>query len=107
MKFSFLRKLHSCLKRMLREVIITEDKPNQEVYLKKTYEWFMGRQRAVGLISSSQIEKEHNFLNPDQVKAKEEELQAVMEKERLKYMDDEMHEEYMKKIFGEKERTDH
>lgn len=106
-KFNFLAKLHNCLKRMLREVIITEDKQNQELYLKKTYEWFVRQQRAVGLISTSQSEKENDFLNPAQVKAKEEELKAKMEEKRLEFMDDEKHEQYMREIFEAEERTDH
>lgn len=52
-RFSFLCKLHECLKRMLREVIITDDKQNQHHYLKKTYEWYIRQQRAVGLVSTA------------------------------------------------------
>lgn len=52
-RFSFLCKLHECLKRMLREVIITEDKQNQPHYLKKTYEWYIRQQRAVGLVNTA------------------------------------------------------
>ena len=49
---------------MLREVIITDDKQNQQYYLKRTYEWFIKQQRAVGLITAAQDEKEGDFLNP-------------------------------------------
>lgn len=64
MKFALIAKLHGCLKRMLREVIITDDKSSQLLYLKKTYAWFVNQQRAVGLINSTQSEKENNFMNP-------------------------------------------
>jgi len=49
--FSFLQQLHKSLKRLLREVIMTADKPNQKHYLKLTYGWFMKQMRAQGLIS--------------------------------------------------------
>ena len=39
--FGYMMQLHKCLKRMLREVVLTDDKRNQELYLKRTYEWFM------------------------------------------------------------------
>ena len=54
--FKYLVKLHRCLKKMLREVIISDDKANQEYYLKRTYAWFFKTQRATGMLSSTQIE---------------------------------------------------
>jgi len=39
--FTYMMQLHKCLKRMLREVVLTDDKANQELYLKRTYEWFV------------------------------------------------------------------
>ena len=39
--------------------------------MKRTYEWFIKQQRAVGLITAAQDEKEGDFLNPMQVKEKE------------------------------------
>ena len=39
--FNYMMQLHKCLKRMLREVVLTDDKANQELYLKRTYEWFV------------------------------------------------------------------
>lgn len=39
--FSYMQKLFHCLKKMLREVINSEDKRNQQYYLKRTYEWFL------------------------------------------------------------------
>lgn len=63
--FPYLVKLHKCLKVMLREVINSDDKQNQLYYLKRTYEWFMKQQRSVGLISSTDNEREADFLNPN------------------------------------------
>ena len=59
-----MTKLHKCLKHMLREVILTEDNKIKEFYLKRTYEWFIKQQRAIGLIDAKQDEKEADFLNP-------------------------------------------
>ena len=48
--FSYTQRLFGCLKNMLREVINSDDKANQEYYLKRTYEWFLKQQIAVGLV---------------------------------------------------------
>ena len=48
-------------------------------FLKRTYEWFIKEQRAIGLISGSAVEKESDFLNPAQVRAKELEYQKEVE----------------------------
>lgn len=39
--FKYLSNLHLCLKKMLRDVINTDDKRNRAFYLKRTYEWFI------------------------------------------------------------------
>lgn len=62
--FSYMQKLFHCLKKMLREVINSEDRRNQQYYLKKTYEWFLKQQVAVGLVDPDQQLKENDFLNP-------------------------------------------
>lgn len=36
-----MERLFFCLKRMLREVISSDDKQNQQYCLKRTYEWFV------------------------------------------------------------------
>lgn len=53
------------------------------------------------------MDKEKDFLNPAQVRAKEIEYQKEVEKKRLEYMDDEKHERYMRTMFQEEERTEH
>ena len=58
------------------------------------------------MLSSTQIETETDFLNPAQVEAKEAELEAKREKQRLEFMDDDKHEKYMRELFYEKERTE-
>ena len=92
--FSYLEKLHYCLKKMVREVINSEDKANQQYYLKKTYEWYTKQQCAVGLIDPEQAAKEHDFLNPGLVAEKMSIKKAEEEKKRLDYMDDIKHETY-------------
>lgn len=47
-----MERLFFCLKRMLREVISSDDKQNQQYCLKRTYEWFVKQQAAVGLIDA-------------------------------------------------------
>ena len=66
-----MEKLNDCLNKMFREVINTNDKGNQLHYLKKTYEWFVTRQAAVGLLGKEQLEKEHDFLYPGKLEAKQ------------------------------------
>ena len=92
---------------MLREVITTDNKQKQTLYLKRTYEWFIKQERAIGKIDASQDQKEADFLNPAQVLAKEKEDARLVEVKRLEIMDDDKHEEYMKNMFQyPKERTD-
>jgi hypothetical protein len=74
-----MKKLHYCLKKMLHEVINSDDKQNQEYYLKRTYEWFIKQSAAVGLIGKEQIEKEDDLMNPDKVKARFEEKEKLIE----------------------------
>jgi len=69
-----MTKLHRCLQKMLRDVIITDDKDNRELYLKRTYEWFNRQQSAIGLLPRDQLEKEADFMNPVKVKAREDAL---------------------------------
>lgn len=92
---------------MLREVIVTPDVANQKNYLSKAYAWYVQQQRAQGLISNEDEAKESDFLNPDQVAARQGALALVREEKRLEYMDDERHERYMKEIFANEQRTDH
>lgn len=99
--------LHKCLKRMLREVVLTDDKRNQELYLKRTYEWFMRQQQAVGLLAKEQVSKEEDFLNPAQVRAKEAEQAARVEEKRLEIMDDDKHDKMLRAMFEYDERTEH
>jgi len=49
-----MKRLFDCLKRMVREVVLTRDPNNQELYLKRTYEWFIRQQTAVGLLPKDQ-----------------------------------------------------
>ena len=62
--FGYMIQLNKCLKRMLREVVLSDDKQNQELYLKRTYEWFVKQQQAAGLLPKEQVQKEQDFLNP-------------------------------------------
>ena len=105
--FHFMIQLYKCLKRMLREVVLTDDKRNQEMYLKRTYEWFMRQQQAVGLLPKDQMQKEEDFLNPAQVRAKEAELAARVEEKRLEIMDDDKHDKMLRAMFEYDERTEH
>ena len=49
-EFAYLKKLNYCLKKMLREVINTEDKDNRPFYLKRVYEWYIRTQAYIGLL---------------------------------------------------------
>lgn len=92
---------------MLREVIITDQKDKQQLYLKRTYEWFIKQERAIGKIDASQDLKESDFLNPAAVLAKQDEEDRKKEEKRLEFMDDDKHEGYMRKMFAyPAERTD-
>lgn len=77
------------------------------MYLKRTYEWFMRQQQAVGLLAKEQIAKEEDFLNPAQVRAKEAELAARVEEKRLEIMDDDKHDKMLRAMFEYDERTEH
>lgn len=95
-------KLHRCLQKMLRDVIITDDKDNRELYLKRVYEWFNRQQCAIGLLPKNQQEKESDFMNPAKVKAREDALTLKREARRLEAMDDEIHDRNMKEMFYNK-----
>lgn len=77
-----------CLKTMLREVINSDDKNQQVYYLKKTYEWFLKQQTAVGLVDPEQQAKESDFLNPGQVEAKKKAREEEEDAQRLILMDE-------------------
>lgn len=47
------------------------------------------------------------FLNPAEVKAREELRAIEVEKKRLEIMDDENHDRYMREMFYNEERTEH
>ena len=49
-EFNYLKKLNYCLKKMLREVINTEDKDNRPFYLKRIYTWYISTQAQIGLL---------------------------------------------------------
>ena len=53
------------------------------------------------------MQKEEDFLNPAQVKAKELEHQAKVEERRLEIMDDDNHDKYLRAMFEYYERTEH
>lgn len=75
--------------------------------MKTVYEWFVRQQRASGMISQTDIEKEADFLNPGQVKAREEKFEAEREAKRVEFMDDDKHEKYMRENFEAEWRTEH
>lgn len=79
----------------------------QGLYLKRIYEWFTRKHIAIGLLPKEQVTEAEEFLNPAQVKAKEEERAIEVEKKRLEYMDDENHDRYMREMFYNEERTEH
>lgn len=84
---------------MLREVILAPDRDSQEFYLKATYQWYLKQQTSVGLMPKDQLAKENDFLNPAQVKAREEEEAIKIEEKRLEYMDDDKHDAFMREMF--------
>jgi len=102
-----MERLFFCLNRMLREVISSDDKQNQQYCLKRTYEWFVKQQAAVGLIDAAQHAKEADFLNPGQVEAKKNQLEEAEEAERLILMDDVKHQKYKREMFLDEQRTEH
>ena len=77
---------------MLRDVVLTNDKERKLHYLKRTYEWFVQQQTAVGILSATAQEKEADFMNPQQVKAREQQKALDVEKKRVEFQDDEKHE---------------
>ena len=92
---------------MLREVILTDDPSFQQLYLKRIYEWFIKNNVAIGLLPQESTKDTQEFLNPAQVKAREEERAIEVEKKRLEFMDDENHDRYMRDMFYNEERTEH
>ena len=62
---------------------------------------------AIGLLPKDAADATQEFLNPAQVKAKEEERAIEVEKKRLEFMDDENHDRYMRDMFYNEERTEH
>lgn len=62
---------------------------------------------AIGLLPKDTTGDAQEFLNPAQVKAREEERAIEVEKKRLEFMDDERHDRYMKDLFEDGERTEH
>lgn len=86
---------------------MTDDKDNQVFYLKRTYEWLMKQLRSLGLINSTETDRENDFLNPTQVKAKADALQKEKDDKRLLYMDEEKNDKFMKEMFIYEERTEH
>lgn len=92
---------------MLREVVLTDDKSFQQLFLKRIYEWFIKNHVAIGLFPKEQASEANEFLNPAQVKAKEQEREVEVERKRLEFMDDENHDRYMREMFYNEERTEH
>jgi hypothetical protein len=101
-----MKKLHYCLKKMLHEVINSDDKQNQEYYLKRTYEWFIKQSAAVGLIGKEQIEKEDDLMNPDKVKARFEEKEKLIEEKQMELLDEIKRDKEMREMFHMEERTE-
>ena len=89
--WSYTERLFHCLKVMLREVINTEDKANQTHYLKKTYEWFLKQQIAVGLVDPDEQAKENDFMNPKMVEAKKQALREKEDAGRMNLLDEVKH----------------
>lgn len=91
---------------MLHEVINSDDKQNQEYYLKRTYEWFIKQSAAVGLIGKEQIEKEDDLMNPDKVKARFEEKEKLIEEKQMELLDEIRRDKEMREMFHMEERTE-
>lgn len=91
---------------MLHEVINSDDKQNQEYYLKRTYEWFIKQAAAVGLIGKEQIEKEDDLMNPDKVKARFEEKEKLIEEKQMELLDEIKRDKEMREMFHMEERTE-
>ena len=53
------------------------------------------------------MQKEEDFLNPAQVRAKEAELAEKIEEKRLEVMDDDKHDRKLRDMFRYDERTEH
>jgi len=49
---------------MLREVVLTDDKSFQQLFLKRIYEWFIKNHVAIGLFPKEQASEANEFLNP-------------------------------------------
>ena len=82
------------------------EQQNQEFYLKRTYEWLMKQQRSLGLINSTENDREADFLNPAQVQAKLDEIERLRDEKRMAYMDPSKTDKFMKEMFIFEERTD-
>jgi hypothetical protein len=53
------------------------------------------------------VQKEEDFLNPAQVRAKEAEQALLVEEKRLEVMDDDKHDRKLRDMFLYEERTEH
>lgn len=62
--FQYRMQLHSCLKKLILEVISTRDARVQLVYLKEVFAWFFAKLTAMGALSRQEYEEEFKLLNP-------------------------------------------
>ena len=105
--FDYMSKLNLCLKRMLRDVINCADKGNQEFYLKRTYNWFIQQQSAIGLIGPTESAAENDVMNPQSVLDRASALEKRQEEARIQLMDPIAIAERFDDMFRDEERTEH
>ena len=105
--FNYMAKLNQCLKKMLRDVINCTDMKNQEFYLKRTYNWFIQQQSAIGLIGPTESAVENDIMNPQGVLDRASALEERQKEALAELMDPAAQAERFDEMFREEERTEH
>jgi hypothetical protein len=80
--------LHKCLKRLLRECVITRDKHGQLKNLGKAYTWYFAKLEAVGQMTGADKEEEEIFMNPGLIEQIQKAKEDRAESKRSKLIDE-------------------
>jgi len=105
--FSYRVVLHKCLKRLLREVVLTKDKQMQLKQLDRTYIWFYRKLETIGAMTAADKDEEELFRNPGKIQEMEARKKARKDERVNKLLDEELNQKKEAGLFSKGERTIH
>ena len=106
-EYELQTKLHSALRSILREVVLSCNKKRQTEYMLRVYHWYYGKLGSYGAMSQSEKKDEEKFIDPESYEKAEADKEAELLERKKLLMDEERQARDYKYTFFCEERTIH